>query len=160
MRSYRDARYKTDGMDLTQLEEGWPLQEAQPGTPQAFAPVGETKVRFSHYGGLTSTDLIRLEYDYLYRPADLTDSMTEEPTVPRQYRKVLADLGLFYLLLDKNDSRVEGIGNIAKASIKSMKRENDSRWARMGREAGRIVPRQEGNYRRGPLRTSGGLIIG
>lgn len=159
MRVFQDNRAKIDGMSLDALEFVWPLGDVNSGVPKAFAMVTETKVRFSHYGGVSATDYIKVEYDYLYRPADLTDSGSEEPVVPRRHRKTLSDLGLFSLFMDKNDDRADGVGLMAKAGLKAMAIENRSKLAGFGDDFGRIITRQD-VFRPDVLRTSSGLIIG
>jgi hypothetical protein len=145
------------------LERDAPLQLIQSGPPQRFAFVTETKVRFDTFGPLstTSPNLIRLEYDYIYRPADLTNAANEEPIVPRQYRKLLADIALTFLFVDKNDDRASSVSGLAKKGVQSMENEQRSRMINYSRSNGLISPRlnQESRLRR-PLRTDSGFIIG
>ena len=164
MRTYRlfwDNRYTVDGVPLSELERDYPLALMTVGIPTRFAFVTDSNVRFNFYPGTTTTDLMRVEYDYLYKPADLTNDPTEEPLVPYQYRRILADLAAAWLCTDKNDTRATTYGNTAKALLDSMKQENIHRWASMARSYGKIFPRQAQlpEYRM-PIRTQTGLIIG
>ncbi len=161
MRIYQDSKREVDGVPLTELERRYPLYNVQSGVPELFAPITESKVRFNRYGGTSSTDFMRTEYDYLYRPADLTDSGSQEPVVPRQFRKTLADAGVFFLFMDKNDNRASAAADLARAGLRAMKRENQHRWASMSRAYGKIMPRQQDlDEYRFPLRTESGLLIG
>lgn len=163
MRAYRaDRQYEIRGVDMSALDRDWPIALVESGIPDLYAMAGETTVRVNRCGGTSSTDLIRVEYDYLYRPDDLTDSATEEPVVPRQWRKVLSDWATFWLLMDKNDDRADGVGLLARNTLKAMAMENRHRMGAIGRgQIGHIAPRQDDVTRaRGPLRTSSGLIIG
>ena len=161
MRVQQDGQNEIEGRDLYGLEREWPLRTIQGGVPRAFAPVGERRVRMSHWGGASGTKLIRAEYDYLRRPADLTDSGSEEPLVPHQYRKVLADMAVFYLFLDKNDTRAEGAGRLAQGGLRSMAREQRRRQTLTSRINGQIIPRPQAlaPYRQAP-RTESGMILG
>lgn len=159
MHCNQDSQYDVHGMALSQMKERYPLHLLDSGVPNAFAPVSETRVMFNSYGS-TSGDYIRVDYDYLKRPADLTDSAAEEPIVPLQYRHVLADMAVYFIHMDKENDRMNLAYNQAKGGIMAMKKENRSRHAKIG-EAGRIYTRQS-NYRylRRTLRTESGIILG
>jgi hypothetical protein len=164
MRGFRAERqFKVGGMDIAALDDRMPLTITESGVPDAFAMVDENTVRFNRYPGTASTDLLRLEYDYLYKPAALTDSGTEEPVVPIHWRHVLSDWATMWLFLDKNDDRVDGVGLAAKNGLRAMAIENRHKSGAMaGGALGQIRPRQDQYQRavRGPLRTAAGLIIG
>lgn len=165
MRVYRPTPlglrdYKIHGISLNELEEDYPLPLIEPGIPDLFAHVGETKVRFNRYGGLTSTELIRVEYDYLYKPADLANTALEEPVVPLDRRQILADIALVFLFADKDDSRATAMLTIAQRGLYAMAAENRHKHATQSDHTGKIRPRCPRIVRRGPLRTSSGLIIG
>lgn len=149
-----------EGTGLAELEKSWPIHLAESGVPDLFAHVGETKIRFNRFGS-DSGKLMRVEYDYLYKPADLTNSTTDEPAVPIQYRHILADMALMFLYLDKGDERVSVVAQLARSGISAMISENKKRWVAQSRRFGRIRSRQdqlEQFYR--PLRTETGFIIG
>lgn len=161
MRAYSDGRSEIVGVDLTSLDRDYPLPLVESGTPDRFAFVTETKVRFNRAGGLSSTDFRRVEYDYLYKPNDLTDSGSEEPAVPLQYRQILADAGLFYLLLAKADARAEQVGVMVRAGLQAMEADNRARLTQIGGVGyGHLYPRMDGLRRRHLLRTSSGIILG
>lgn len=137
---------RVDGMDLDAMEARWPLASITAGLPDAFAMVGETTIRFNRTGPATSADLARVEFDYLIRPAPLLNTVNEEPLVPYQYRHILADYALMKLWADKNDSRMDTAGMMAKAGLQAMASENRHKGTVIGSNYGRIIPRQEGLY--------------
>lgn len=141
MRVQRDGYHEIDGIDLVSLDRDYPLLWVEGGAPDKFALVTESKVRFNRYGLSEPADLIRAEFDYLVIPADLTDSISEEPLVPLKHRHVLADIALFYLFTTKSDDRAEGIGRLAKAGLRAMAADNRARLAQMGRTVGHVYPR-------------------
>ncbi|MGW8182127.1 MAG: phage adaptor protein, partial [bacterium] len=157
MRGYQNSANKIDGISMRQLEDDWPLNMTSQNVPSRFAMVDDNTVRFNKY----PSQLTRITYEYLAQPADLTDSGTEEPAVPRKYRRVLALMGAYWLLQDKNDDRRTEIGLEAKALLNAMKIENRKLWAKTG-SIGWIFPRQRSrkNLIKGPLRTESGMIIG
>jgi hypothetical protein len=160
--AFQDGRKEIPVIPLDILRSKWPLNETGSGVPRNAAWLGERKVRFSHYGGLTSTDLIKLDYEYIHEPSDLADS-SAEPLVPRQYRKILADWATAYLLADKDDDKATAYLRVASTGLQAMARENRKRMnlASGTENFGRIYPRQDELQKfHGPLRTESGLIIG
>jgi hypothetical protein len=141
MRVQASSQAEIEGTDLSAMEANWPLMTVSGGVPTRFALVTETKVRFNAAGFVDPGDYIRVEYDYLRVPADLTDSGTEEPLVPLQYRQVLADYMLFMLAIAKNDDRAGGWLKQAQAGVVSMASDNRARTVQSGRSVGAIRPR-------------------
>jgi hypothetical protein len=159
--AFQDNRRYIPVIALDELQSKWPLETADSGVPRNAAFTGQDKVRFSHFGGRTSTDLIKLNYEYIFEPADLADD-TNEPLVPRQYRKVLADWTLMLLLSDKDDPKVQTIALAARNGIIAMAEEHRRRiaFASGTENYGRIYPRLSAKHVfRGPLRTETGVII-
>lgn len=160
MFAYQEDRHEIFGLSLLELRDKWPLNKVGAGVPKNFAFITQTSVRFSHYGGVSATKLIKLDYEYIREPADLADDATE-PVVPRQYRKILADWALAFVLADKSDSRAQDAGLIAQRGLKAMAKENRRRMVMTSEGFARIRPRQtQLDKFIGPLRTETGLIIG
>lgn len=160
MRSYQDSRYEVEGISENRFDDVYPLNLTDSGVPDKFTMMGETRVRFNAYGSDVADELIRLDYDYVARPSDLTDSSSEEPLLPRQYRHILSSMAAYYLTLDKEDDKATLLFTEAARGIMAMRKENRSRWAMMG-QVGQIYPRPElrDRYRR-TKRTESGLILG
>jgi hypothetical protein len=145
-----------DGADLARLSERFPLNTLGRGIPELYAMVGEQRVRFSHYPGDTSTDLLRVEYDYKMRPSDLAYD-TNEPLIPREYRRILSDYVTTFLLLDKEDSKKDVFAAMVTGGLRGMAKNNRRSQEKQGRRFGQIEPRQDqlGRVRRVPRSTSG-----
>ena len=160
MFAYQADRGEIQHISLHQMREKWALNQVASGVPRNFSMLSETAVRFSHYGGRSSTELIKIDYEYVREPSDLVDNTTA-PLVPRQYRKVLSDWATGLLYETKGDSRAQGALLLARNGLRSMSNENRKRLKAMGRGFGHIFTRQ-GQLDRfiGPLRTETGLIIG
>jgi hypothetical protein len=106
-----------------------PLALASAGMPETYMRVSEQTVRFNRYPPPPAQDgyttMYRVDYDYIRRPTLLTSpGTTEEPLVPWEWRRVLADWALFWLLVDKHDNRAEAIMAAAKIGLEAMADEN------------------------------------
>ena len=161
MKAFQDGRKEIPGIDLNSLSEKYPLNHTAAGVPKNFAFLSQSKVRFSHYGGSSSTDLIKIDYEYAAEPSDLADD-SNEPLVPREYRFILADWALMFIYADKDDTRVGDTMVLAQRGLVAMAKENRRRMSFMGGNMfGKIVTRQKELDRfTAPLRTESGLIIG
>jgi hypothetical protein len=118
------------GLIPRHMQSVFPLANAVAGVPFFFSHIAERTVRFNRYAG---TSKIRIDYLYAQRPAALTNSVSEEPVVPLQHRKILADIVTFWLLLDKNDDRAPDALTMAKQGLAGMALENQSRLLVYGR---------------------------
>lgn len=120
--------YKIHETDLEKLETDYPLAEASAGVPEVYARVALNKIRFNRFSSVTPDIYFRVEYDYLQRPTLLTaPGTTEEPLVPWEWRRVLSDWATFWLMVDKNDDRAEGVGQAAKSGLQAMANDNQDR---------------------------------
>lgn len=156
MKGYRQnvtGEYRITGADQDALESEWPLAQVDEGYPTRYTLVTDKKVHFNRY----PPERIRLDYVYLYQPADLTNSVSEEPAIPYAHRKVLADICATYILNDKDDAKANNMGLIAKTGLEAMIKQNRAKWARTGK-VGYIYARQ-GKRARGALRTATGTIF-
>lgn len=157
---YQDSRVKITGIDKEEMESKWPLNLIQGGIPKNFALTDNNSVRFSHYGGDDSNDLIRVVYPYLKIPTDLADD-SNEPLIPEEWRYVLSDFVTFYLLTDKNDDRMVIVGEQARGNLQAMAAENRRILQHTSDTYGQIIPRTNRRIRsKGPIRTEGGFILG
>lgn len=161
MRIQAESRREIEGCDLNSLDRDFPLSTLDGGAPDRFAMVTEGKVRFNRFGGISSTEFIRVEYEYLQKPADLTNSVSEEPLVPLEFRQVLADYAVFMLYKAKSDARADSAGAQAKASLSAMASYNRNRVAKLGRSTGLVIPRLTARRNVNIVpRTTSGFIIG
>lgn len=160
MRVYQQSRVEIKGVSEAELDAMFPLNTIGPGVPTHFAAIAEQTVRFSHFGGSTSTDLIRVDYQYAAQPTLFAFTASEQPAVPHRHRKILADWACAMLLEEKGDTRATGMLALAKSGFKTMARENRWRKQQMNGGYGAIVTRPMsrplGNR---PLRTESGYIL-
>lgn len=128
--------FQVHGLSNRELEETSPIATITTGIPRFFAQMTEQKVRFDQ----RTTGRVRVDYTYLQRPADLTNSASEEPLVPRQYRRLLSDIALIWLLIDKNDDRATALSQVAKAGVRAMALENRMRLQVYGSKLDGLAP--------------------
>ena len=150
------------GISPERMDELYPIPELTTGVPVAFSLEDTQTVRFSH-GGRTDGKSMRVEYRFRKQITDLTDSDASVPLVPYEWRDVLADMALTYVLLDKNDDRSNATALMARTKLAAMLKENRRRLSKMDiTDIGKIHPRGDVPARRGDglLRTDSGLIIG
>lgn len=145
-------------MSESEFQRLHPMKNLNNGVPEHFTFVAERTVRFSSGGGDTSTDFVRVDYSYTDMPAALTDSGSEEPLVPLQYRHILADWGTAMLLADKDDDRAAFFVQSAARGISGMAKEHRRRMFRSGRDMGRIRTRNN-PVLRNQLKTASGLVV-
>lgn len=154
MTTYQDDVDRIGGIALSEMQSLYPIDDIEEGTPTKFAFIGETKVRFSHYVNV----LTRVEYNYLYRPPALTNAGSEEPVIPIEFRPLLCDIALYFLFTDKNDSRVDAVGVLAKNSLTHMASKNRKKWVEINKNMGKIYPRQR-RFNRGYGKISKGVYF-
>lgn len=159
MRGYREGGKFVHYLDETKMDDKWPVQEMQTGFPQNFTMIADKSVRFSHAGGTDSTDLIRLDFSYIYTATDLAND-SAEPLVPRQYRQILADWALALLFEDLQDDRAPDLLSLAKNGLHAMSRENKRRMMLTDRMHAILVLRPGNRHNRRVLRTESGHILG
>jgi hypothetical protein len=128
--------YEIRGVDELELDRDTPLTNMPSGVPDLFCPTGERAVRFNRVVGAST----RVEYRYLRRPLLLLGGPAEEPIVPIQHRRLLADVACYFLFFDKNDDRADGAVLLAKQGLASMQKEHRLRLQKQG-VVGQISPR-------------------
>lgn len=136
------------GMSPERMDQEWPLAYLDTGIPQAFALQNENMVRFSH-GGSELGFQLRLEYRYRSQVADLTDATGSIPLVPEQWRHILSDMALTYVLMDKNDDRSNAVALGARTGLAAMIKDNRRRNTKIDVKSGHIFSRpRRGIWRR------------
>lgn len=147
------------GIAPERMDDQYPLSMLQPGVPRAFSLENRQLVRFSH-GGRLDGQSMRVEYRFRKTVDDLIDDPTSIPLVPLEWRHLLADMALTYVLLDKNDDRSNAVALSARTGLAAMLKENRRELTKIGGKAtGHIYPRQADVASLELLRTQTGLII-
>lgn len=131
---------RVTGMSPERMDLEYPLSELETGIPAAFALTSENTVRFSH-GGSDAGFQFRVEYRYRRFVEDLTDSTASVPLVPVQWRHLLADMALTYVLIDKNDDRSNAVALGARTGLAGMIKDNRRRNVKIDANVGRIRTR-------------------
>ncbi len=138
--------YFINGTGLGAMEAKYPVATVAVGIPSLFAEVADGKIRFNTYPSSTT----KVEYDYLYRPTALTDSGSEEPIIPLQWRRIISDVATFFLYLDKGDDRTDAASLVARAGVQALAVENRARMIGIGRKPGLVITRPSITLKRQP----------
>ncbi len=157
-------RIARDGVDEIKLlgesefQRLYPMRNLDWGTPTAFCFVAERTIRFNKAGRQNDDEYVRVDFSYTDTPSDLTDSGTQEPVVPLQYRYILSDWATAMLFADKDDDRAAYFFQSARGGIAAMAKEHRRRLGRSGRDFGRIATRYN-PVLRNELRTASGIVL-
>lgn len=131
-------------LDPVAFDRSYPMIDVHQGTPTAFCIIaenrtGKVKIRLNKY--LSTTQAMRIEFDYIEEPRDLFNNAASVPIIPRFYRKILEYGAAYYLSLDKQDSRADTYLGVAQQALKAMLKENRRELSRVGKEFGNVIPR-------------------
>jgi len=89
--------------------------------PTAAAMIQPRRIQVNSYDDRR----YRLEYDYVFMPADLTaNPSSEEPIVPRPHRAVLASGAAMLLAHDKGDNRAENLASEFRETVQRLVQEH------------------------------------
>lgn len=132
------------GLDPESFHRDYPVSMVSEGIPTKFSviseePDGTMRVRFNAY----PEDNTRIEIDHVPVPRDLKDNSSSIPLVPRKHVDVLEDAATFYLMLNKNDDRVQFYANLVQAKIQSMISQYRGSLLRSGKNFGGLVARPD-----------------
>jgi hypothetical protein len=132
------------GIDKSRFEAEWSYHKAEEALPSHFTKIEEDQdgriwVRFNSY----PKEARRLEINYIPVPRDLKDNAISRVLLPRKDLAVLEYGAAFYLLLDKEDSKADVYGNLAKQGLSSMQKRNRNELREVDRRFGQIVTRPE-----------------
>lgn len=150
------------------LQHDWPISRIQSGEPSKFTVLATDSanktatIRFNKFWKVDSgTEDLLIEYGYIQEPPTLTDDSSSIPIIPVNYRHVLADAAIYFLLETKEDSKAQRVLPRVVSGIRAMSKEHRARLAKSGR-VGQILPRQSRTHKNidNILRTESGLIIG
>ncbi|MGH8897524.1 MAG: hypothetical protein ACRDZ4_10970 [Egibacteraceae bacterium] len=89
--------------------------------PTAAALIQPRRIQLNSY----DTRPYRLDYDYIFMPADLTASPgTEEPLLPRHHRAVLSIGSAMLLAFDKDDDRAKNLASEFRERVQRLVQEH------------------------------------
>lgn len=140
------------GLDKIRFDATYPVHKVREALPHAFTRIEEDQdgrilVRFDSY----PKEARRLEINYIPVPRDLKDNAISRVLLPRKDLDVLEYGAAFYLCLDKEDSKADVYGNLAKQGLESMQKRNRNELRKVDANFGQITPRPEyleKNFRR------------
>lgn len=148
---------KIGSMSSDELHRNFPLHRLQGGVPTYFAVISESSsgimtVRFNK----TPLSAVRVEYEYVPYPTDLTSSPDTTPIVPREHRSTLVYGATYWLMVDKNDSRADAYFRLTQQKIQGMLLNRRREYDDTSDAFGKLVPRADA-YRGTNLTSTSGM---
>lgn len=138
-------------VDEAEFSRQFPIYSIQTGVPTSFCQLYKSNdmqvtVRFN----AVPDKLTRVEYNYIPVPADLYNDIASIPIVPRDHRIALEYYASYYLMLDKNDNRVNELRELTRASLVALVNAFKREGLQTNPNYGRMIPRvdQVYDYRR------------
>lgn len=115
---------------------------ARQGTPTSFAKIGEDTngkitIRLNSYPEFTS----RCEVEFVPVPRDLKNNAASIPLFPVKYFPLLEYAAVYFLLLEKEDTKADQYLALAKAELEVMQKQYRSEQRRSDRAFGHLFPR-------------------
>lgn len=147
MRIYRFQPYGEDqdgkiyGISYSELSREYPLRLLRSGTPTRFSILSDTDGTFTIRFNTTPSQDTKLEYDYIPFPTALTASPDTTPILPREDRDVLLYGAVYWLMVDKNDSRADTYFKLAQSKLQNMLLVRRKQYGRVSKYVGRLIPR-------------------
>lgn len=139
----KEANYcELNGVDpLTFGQLHYPGYSEQ-GTPTAFCKIaedsyGKVTLRLNAFPDTT----MRMEVEYVPVPRDLQNSEASFPLLPVKYFPLLEYAGVYFVLLEKEDSKAEQYLSLARTQLTAMQKHFRAEERRIGPECGQITPR-------------------
>jgi len=129
--------YEISAVDRLQMDRHYPTRHTGTGVPEAYAVTGFQNIRLNR----SVRDYTRAEYDFMLTPQVLYDDPDSVPKEPLEYRYTLADMALYYLFCDKDDSRRDNMGTQARNRIVAMRDREKAIEAQTSSSYGKIYPR-------------------
>jgi hypothetical protein len=149
MRVYRaqafgdDQDSKVYGIDPATLSKNFPLSALRSGVPTHFAVIAETNNLFTVRFNAIVTEDTRIEYDYVPTPTALTSSPDTTPLLPYQNRSILVNGPVFWLMIDKKDSRADSFFRLTQSGIQAMNLARKKQFAKTSSNYARLIPRTD-----------------
>lgn len=139
-----DRNYQIYGVDPNSFNMHYPLSSVVGGVPNRFMTFidndGNLSVRMNEF----LTEDTRCEVDYIPVPAELTDSDTSIPLIPRAHRSLLEYGVTALLMLDKGDSRAATYVSMTQAGMKALVQATRKEQSHINSKSkGVLFPRQE-----------------
>lgn len=123
---------------------------SEQATPTAFTKIaedsdGKITLRFNSYPEFTS----RCEVEYVPVPRDLQNNEASIPLLPVKYFPLLEYAAVYFLFLEKEDTKADQYLALAKAELETMQKHYRSEERRTDRSFGHLSPRSGGNFNSG-----------
>lgn len=132
------------GMDPIEFWKEYPLQFIMNDIPSKFTTISRSETSWQVQFNKYPTNALRVDYDFIPVPTDLTDDSSSVPLLPRDDRDILEIGASYYLFLDKKQKEDAGIAmGTATAKVQALIQQERSSSKFYGAIYGQIVPRRD-----------------
>lgn len=144
----QDARGDDEGkiyqMKYNGFMRQYPMHNIQQQMPTAFSEVtrtaaGQPTVRMNAY--VADGTQARAEYDYIPIPTPLSNSGSDIPAMPREFRVALEYGAAYFLMVDKNDDRAAAYYELTQRKLEAMVNAYRKEKNMTAKDRGRLIPR-------------------
>lgn len=148
--------YRVEVIDPDVMEDNYPISMIAAGTVDRMALIGPQTVQLNYW----TEDVERIEYPYIYAPADLAVGVSQSPVLPRHHRRILSTAAAGLICFDKSDDKAAALVREASVLLRAMLQEHYHHMRRGSKSFAAIKTRSDADSPTGPMRTESGLIIG
>lgn len=149
IRIYRTTAYSDDsdgkiyGVDKDTLDDKWPLSRLCSGVPDRFAEIYQSETEYLIRINKFVLSAMKVDMDFIAVPADLFDSSTSIPLIPKQKRVILEYATAYFLCQEKQLQDAQTFFSMAGTGIKAMQNESARQITQTNRQRGQLVARED-----------------
>lgn len=148
LRVYNLSDFREDepliyGIDANTFRREYPLARLESGVPERFATIyqDDTSYKIQICRTMVSGTSIKADYDYVPVHADIIESISSIPVIPRDKRVVLEYATAHHILMDKEDSKADYYFKQTQSALRSMLESSNRVTTHTSKRRGQIVPR-------------------
>lgn len=139
-----DSRGKIFGVELNRFRLDWPITRVKAGVPNRFATSRRSDQEWWVEVNGFPASATKVDIDYIEIPVGLTQSDTEYPIIPREFRKVLRYMTAHFVAIKKeNADMAKYFFDLSSQTLKAMVKAELKNTTHTGKNKGRLIARQE-----------------
>lgn len=138
-----DTDGKIYGVDADTLDEKWPISRLVSGVMDRYAEIYQSETEYLIRINKFSLFEMKVDMDYIPVPAELFDSSSSIPLIPKQKRIILEYATAYFLCQEKQHSDTQTFFNMTQNAIKAMQNESARQITQTNKQRGQLVPRED-----------------
>lgn len=134
---------KIYGVDVDTLDEKWPIYRLHSGVPDRYAEMYQSETEYLIRMNKFVIEEMKVDLDYIPVPADLTDSSSSIPLIPKQKRIVLEYATAYFLCQEKQHQDMQNYFTLTEKTLRAMRDEGARQITQTNKQRGMLVARQD-----------------